>query len=106
MIQRVGYCAFPLVLALGTGVGTPSWPSVSPSTAAALIVLGTGTGTPNADSDRSGPAVAVVVNDFAYLVDAGPGVARRAPSGRTRNRPLHVEGPLYGKIGIPRLHSE
>ena len=37
-----------------------------------------GTGTPNADPDRSGPAVAIVVNGHAYIVDAGPGVVRRA----------------------------
>lgn len=37
-----------------------------------------GTGTPNADPARSGPAVAVVVDDRAYLVDAGPGIVRRA----------------------------
>jgi ribonuclease Z len=37
-----------------------------------------GTGTPNADPQRSGPAVAIVVNDTPYLVDFGPGVVRRA----------------------------
>ncbi len=37
-----------------------------------------GTGTPNADPARSGPAVAVVVDETAYLVDAGAGVVRRA----------------------------
>lgn len=37
-----------------------------------------GTGTPNADPERSGPAVAVIVNDTPYLVDFGPGVVRRA----------------------------
>jgi ribonuclease BN (tRNA processing enzyme) len=41
-----------------------------------VVVLGTGT--PLADPERSGPAVAVVVNDAAYLVDCGPGVVRRA----------------------------
>ena len=41
-----------------------------------VVVLGTGT--PQADPDRSGPAVAVVVNDAAYLVDCGPGLVRRA----------------------------
>ena len=45
--------------------------------AAAQVVL-LGTGTPNADPDRSGPAVAIVVNDTPYLVDFGPGVVRRA----------------------------
>jgi ribonuclease BN (tRNA processing enzyme) len=41
-----------------------------------VILLGTGT--PNAEPDRSGPSVAVVVNDDPYIVDAGPGVVRRA----------------------------
>ena len=41
-----------------------------------VVVLGTGT--PRPDPDRSGPAVAVVVNGKAYLVDFGPGVIRRA----------------------------
>jgi ribonuclease BN (tRNA processing enzyme) len=37
-----------------------------------------GTGTPRPDPDRSGPATAIVVNNRAYLVDAGPGLVRRA----------------------------
>jgi ribonuclease BN (tRNA processing enzyme) len=37
-----------------------------------------GTGTPNADPDRSGPSVAIVVNDTPYIIDFGPGVVRRA----------------------------
>lgn len=41
-----------------------------------LVLLGTGT--PNAEPDRSGPAVAVLVNGTSYLVDAGPGIVRRA----------------------------
>ncbi len=41
-----------------------------------FVVLGTGT--PNADPDREGPAVAVVVDGAAYLVDFGVGVVRRA----------------------------
>ena len=41
-----------------------------------VVVLGTGN--PSADPERWGPAVAIVVNDRAYLVDAGPGVVRRA----------------------------
>jgi len=45
-----------------------------------LVLLGTGT--PNADPDRSGPAVAVVVNDVPYLVDFGPGVVRQAAAAR------------------------
>ncbi len=37
-----------------------------------------GTGTPNADPGRSGPSVAIVVDEQSYIVDAGPGVVRRA----------------------------
>jgi hypothetical protein len=41
-----------------------------------VVVLGTGN--PSADPERWGPALAVVVNDQAYLIDCGPGVVRRA----------------------------
>jgi ribonuclease BN (tRNA processing enzyme) len=41
-----------------------------------IVMLGTGT--PSANPHRSGPSVAVVVGDAAYLVDFGPGVVRRA----------------------------
>ena len=37
-----------------------------------------GTGNPNPDPRRSGPSVAVIVDDDAYIVDAGPGIVRRA----------------------------
>jgi len=46
----------------------------SPKTKVVML----GTGTPNADPKRSGPAVAIVVNDTPYLIDFGPGVVRRA----------------------------
>lgn len=48
----------------------------SSGTGTRVVVLGTGTPVP--DPERSGPAVAVVVNGRAYLVDCGPGVVRRA----------------------------
>ena len=37
-----------------------------------------GTGTPNADPERSGPAIGIVADGRAYLIDFGPGVVRRA----------------------------
>ena len=40
-----------------------------------------GTGTPSAEPDRFGPATAVVAGGTAYLIDAGPGVVRRATAG-------------------------
>jgi len=49
---------------------------VPPPPRTQIVLLGTGT--PNADPERSGPSVAIVVNDTPYLVDFGPGVVRKA----------------------------
>jgi ribonuclease BN (tRNA processing enzyme) len=51
-------------------------PDTQPCATTQIVLLGTGT--PNADPERSGPSVAIVVNDIPYLVDFGPGVVRRA----------------------------
>jgi ribonuclease BN (tRNA processing enzyme) len=64
-----------------------------------------GSGTPNPDPDRSGPAVAVVVNGTAYLVDAGAGVMRRAEQARRAG----TEALAASRIGIvflSHLHSD
>jgi hypothetical protein len=50
----------------------------TPGTVTQVAMLGTGT--PNPFPERSGPGVAIVVNDEAYLVDFGAGVVRRAAS--------------------------
>jgi ribonuclease BN (tRNA processing enzyme) len=46
----------------------------APDTRAILL----GTGTPNPEPDHSGPSVAIVSGDRVYIVDAGPGLVRRA----------------------------
>jgi len=67
------------------------------------VVLGTGT--PQADPDRSGPAVAVVVNDAAYLVDCGPGVVRRAAAAEKAGiNALDVK--KLNIVFITHLHSD
>jgi ribonuclease BN (tRNA processing enzyme) len=69
-----------------------------------VIVLGTGTPVPI--PDRSGPAVAVMVNGAAYLVDFGPGVVRRAAAAY---REKHIEAlrPANLKIAFcTHLHSD
>ena len=64
-----------------------------------------GTGNPNADPERSGPAVAVIVNGTPYLVDAGPGVVRRAAAAyATGISPLAVENLRY--LFLTHLHSD
>ncbi|MBI1723409.1 MAG: MBL fold metallo-hydrolase [Gemmatimonadetes bacterium] len=64
-----------------------------------------GTGTPNADPDRSGPAIAVVVNGSAYLVDAGPGVVRRAAAAQRRGIAA-LAPPNLKIVFITHLHSD
>jgi len=71
---------------------------------ASQVVL-LGTGTPNADPARSGPAVAVVVNGTPYLVDAGPGVARRAAAAHQAG----VAGLAVDRLNrlfLTHLHSD
>lgn len=64
-----------------------------------------GTGNPNADPDRSGPAVAVVVDDRAYLVDAGPGVVRRAAAAARHGIGALVANKL-DIVFLTHLHSD
>jgi ribonuclease BN (tRNA processing enzyme) len=64
-----------------------------------------GTGTPNADPDRSGPAVAIVVNETPYVVDCGPGVVRRAAAAARKGvKGLAVE--RLRRLFITHLHSD
>ena len=64
-----------------------------------------GTGTPNADPDKSGPAVAVVINDVPYVVDAGPGVVRRA-SAAARNGVKGLSVEKLRRLFVTPLHSD
>lgn len=68
-----------------------------------LVLLGTGT--PNAEPDRSGPAVAVVVNGTAYLVDAGPGVVRRAAAAAEMGIEA-LEPKRLERVFLTHLHSD
>ncbi len=78
--------------------------SPAPAATRTRVVL-LGTGTPNADPDRSGPALAVVVDDRAYLVDCGPGVIRRAAAAhRTGIKALAVEKLTH--VFITHLHTD
>ncbi len=83
----------------------PRAPAPEPGPDGTRVVL-LGTGTPNAEPDRSGPALAVVVGDRAYLVDAGPGVVRRAAAAAALHgiealRPARLELAF-----ITHLHSD
>lgn len=64
-----------------------------------------GTGTPNADPDTSGPAVAIVVNDTPYVIDAGPGVVRRAAAA-ARKGVAGLQVSKLRRLFITHLHSD
>jgi ribonuclease BN (tRNA processing enzyme) len=69
-----------------------------------LVILGTGT--PIINPDRSGPAVAVVVNGSAYLVDFGPGVVRRAAAA-ARDKQIAALVPRNLRVVFAtHLHSD
>jgi ribonuclease BN (tRNA processing enzyme) len=68
-----------------------------------VVVLGTGT--PNADPERSGPAVAIVVKGATYLVDAGPGLVRRAAAARLHESDSSTMASL-SMIFLTHLHSD
>jgi ribonuclease BN (tRNA processing enzyme) len=68
-----------------------------------VVILGTGT--PAADPDRFGPAVAIVVNETAYLVDCGPGAVRRAAAAEKAGiKALGVKN--LNIVFITHLHSD
>ena len=77
---------------------------VRSSPATRVVMLGTGT--PNADPDRSGPAVAVVHGETAYLVDAGPGVVRRAAAAARKHDMEALEPSRLRIVFVTHLHSD
>ena len=62
-----------------------------------VILLGTGT--PNPEPEHSGPAVAVVTGTHVYIVDAGPGVVRRAAQ-------AGIQMEQLTRAFITHLHSD
>jgi ribonuclease Z len=73
-------------------------------TGSELVMLGTGM--PAADPDRSGPAVAVVVNGTAYLVDCGPGIVRRAAAAAQHDHVPALQASNLKIVFITHLHSD
>jgi ribonuclease BN (tRNA processing enzyme) len=69
-----------------------------------LVVLGTGT--PNADPDRSGPALAVIKGDRAYLFDAGPGIVRRAAAAQRAHALAALDASRLDTAFLTHLHSD
>jgi ribonuclease Z len=77
--------------------------SLAQEKATQVVLLGTGT--PNPDPDRSGPSLAIIVNNHSYVVDCGPGVVRRAAAAAKKGIvSLGSEG--LTRLFITHLHSD
>jgi ribonuclease Z len=105
----------PLLLLLGAGFAVAQAPappsglvqaprSTQPVSQTKVVMLGSGT--PAIDPDRSGPAIAVVVNDTAYLVDVGPGVVRRAQAAALARNIKALEPTSLRVVFVTHLHSD
>src|SRR5713226_1383210 len=77
----------------------------TPQPSSTRIVL-LGTGTPAADPNRSGPATAIVVNDTAYLVDAGAGIVRRAAAAALDRNIKALQVTNLRFVFLTHLHSD
>ncbi len=98
-LKRLHTFLFLLVIFLGC---TERKQSVSGDRTHVVLL---GTGTPNADPNRSGPSLAIVVDDVSYIVDCGPGVVRRAATASLQG----IEGLQPNKLNrlfITHLHSD
>lgn len=68
-----------------------------------IVMLGTGT--PNPIPERSGPCVALVIGDSSYLVDAGPGLVRRAEEANRMGIGA-LEASNLKRLFLTHLHSD
>jgi len=93
-----------LVLACGDGSPATNRPAPETDGGRTRVVL-LGTGTPNADPRRSGPALAIVVDDRSYIVDAGPGVVRRAAAAAEQGIAALAPSALR-TVFLTHLHSD
>lgn len=70
-----------------------------------MKVILLGTGTPFADPEKSGPATAVIVDGVPWIVDAGPGVVRRASAAHIAGEPALAQ-PNLSRLLLTHLHSD
>jgi ribonuclease BN (tRNA processing enzyme) len=96
-----------LILAAGLAVWRQAPGTVEASSAAdgQTRVVMLGTGTPQARPESSGPAVAIVTGGAVYLVDAGPGVVRRAAAAAEKGI-VELRVQNLKTVFITHLHSD
>jgi ribonuclease BN (tRNA processing enzyme) len=98
MIRTIKKYAFITALLIGT-CGLLN----AQNTGTKLVLLGTGS--PFADPAKSGPSLAIVVNNTSYIVDAGSGLVRRAAQAKELGFPS-LEAAQLKTLFITHLHSD
>lgn len=95
-------------LVVATGAGTPHRqpPELAVGNGRVVRVVLLGTGTPIPDPERGGPSTAVVVNGTSYVVDAGPGVVRRATAAAARDSLPALRVANLRHVFLTHLHSD
>ena len=93
---------FPILL---VGISLPIVVSAQANVNRTQLVM-IGTGTPFADPDRSGPSLAIVVNESAYVVDCGPGVVRRAAAIAQKRGITALKPDRLKRLFVTHLHSD
>ena len=78
--------------------------AAAPNSKTQVVFLGTGN--PRPDPARMGTSLAIVVNNTAYLVDAGTGVVRRAAEAAQTKGIKALQAPNLRFAFITHLHSD
>lgn len=97
------FLAYSIVVILGITAAGGVEGASTPSPRSVAIILGSGT--PEANPERSGPGVAIVVGDSAYLIDAGPGIVRQAVAA-VRNGLPQLGPQDLTRLFVTHLHSD
>ncbi len=69
-----------------------------------VVILGSGTPIP--DPNKSGPSVAIIVGNFSYIVDCGPGIVRRAVAAHQKYALKALELKNLKRLFLTHLHSD
>jgi ribonuclease Z len=93
-----------LVVASAVAAHSTCAQAASDTSRARVVLLGTGTPIP--DPERSGPGLAVIVHGASYLVDAGPGIVRRATAAARRDSIDALRVANLRRVFITHLHSD
>ena len=69
-----------------------------------IVILGSGS--PIANPERSGPALAIIVDHTAYIVDSGPGIVRRSAEAAVKHQLTSLQPNNLSRAFLTHLHHD